>query len=111
MCGTRTVFTGDRGYCSYNNMAHVIEKGQYFLFRIKDIHVKKGMTAGFGLPGLDTFDETVPVTITRSHSKKIGETPGMQRFVDKKTAFDYNGNVKATAMQAFLSFPLAAVRH
>ena len=24
---TKTVFIGDRGYCSYNNMAHVIEKG------------------------------------------------------------------------------------
>ena len=87
--GTRTVFIGDRGYSSYNNMAHVIEKGQYFVFRTKDIHAKKGMTAGLGLPDLDTFDETVLVTITRSHSKKIGETAGIQRFVDKKTAFDY----------------------
>lgn len=25
--GTRDVFIGDRGYCSYNNMAHVVEKG------------------------------------------------------------------------------------
>lgn len=38
--GTKDVFIGDRGYCSYNNMAHVLERGQYFLFRTKDIHSK-----------------------------------------------------------------------
>ena len=36
----KSVFIGDRGYCSYNNMAHVLEKEQYFLFRTKDIHSK-----------------------------------------------------------------------
>lgn len=68
--GARAIFIGDRGYDSYNSMAHVIEKGQYFLFRTKDIHAKKGMAAGLGLPGQDTFDGEVTVAITRSHSKK-----------------------------------------
>ena len=36
--GSKNVYIRDRGYCSYNNMAHVIEQGQYFLFRTKDIH-------------------------------------------------------------------------
>ena len=67
--GTSTVFIGDRGYASYNNMAHVIEKGQYFLFRTKDT-ASRGMAAGLGLPDTDTFDETVTVTIVRSRSKK-----------------------------------------
>ena len=43
---TKIVFMGDRGYCSYNNMAHVIEKGQYFLFRTKDIN-SKGLIGNF----------------------------------------------------------------
>ncbi len=34
---TPTIFTTDRGYESYNNMAHVQEKGQKFLTRLKDI--------------------------------------------------------------------------
>lgn len=34
------IFIGDRGYCSYNNMAHVIARNQYFLFQTKDIHGK-----------------------------------------------------------------------
>lgn len=31
-----TIFICDRGYESYNNMAHVQEKGQFFLIRIRD---------------------------------------------------------------------------
>ena len=46
---TKDVFIGDRGYCSYNNMAHVTEKRQYFLFRTKDIN-SKGLVQGFSLP-------------------------------------------------------------
>ena len=50
--GTRDVFIGDREYCSYNNMTHVMEKGQYFLFRTKDIH-SKGLTGNFVFPDTD----------------------------------------------------------
>ena len=32
-----SVFIADRGYESYNNMAHIQQIGQFFLFRIKDI--------------------------------------------------------------------------
>ncbi|MCU6766010.1 hypothetical protein [Blautia ammoniilytica] len=62
----RTIFVGDRGYCSYNNMAHVIEKEQYFVFRTKDI-TSKGVIGNFVFPDSDTFDITVDVTLTRSH--------------------------------------------
>ena len=66
----RTIFIGDRGYCSYNNMAHVIEKEQYFVFRTKDI-TSKGLIGNFVFPDSDTFDITVDVTLTRSHRKSI----------------------------------------
>ena len=39
--GPRDVFIGDRGYCSYNNMAHVIEKGRYFRKRFYTYLIKK----------------------------------------------------------------------
>ena len=31
--GRKNVYMGDRDYSSYNNMAHVVEQGQYFLLR------------------------------------------------------------------------------
>lgn len=85
---TCNVYIGDRGYCSYNNMAHVIGAGQYFLFRTKDIH-SKGLVGNFDLPEEDSFDIRVSVTLTRSHSKKICVTDGYRRFIDKASSFDY----------------------
>lgn len=111
--GASTVFIGGRGYASYNNMAHVIEKGQYFLFRTKDI-TSRGMAAGLGLPDTDTFDETATITIVRSHSQKIGNTPGMQRFVDKNTSFDYvqyKSLDTYTMALRFVRFPISDTEH
>ena len=87
--GTRDVFIGDRGYCSYNNMAHVVEKGQYFLFRTKDIH-SKGLVGNFDFPDTDSFDITVNVTLVRSHKKSIPVKEGFyRRYVDANASFDY----------------------
>lgn len=87
--GTKNVFVGDRGYCSYNNMAHVLEKGQFFLFRTKDIH-SKGLVGNFEFPQEDSFDITVNVTLTRSHSSKIITKDGWyRRFVDQDASFDF----------------------
>ena len=87
--GTRDIFIGDRGCCSYNNMAHVMEKGQYFLFRTKDIH-SKGLVGNFGFPDSDSFDITVNVTLVRSHKKSIPVKEGFyRRYVDANASFDY----------------------
>ena len=85
---TKNVYIGDRGYCSYNNMAHVINSGQFFLFRTKDIH-SKGLVGKFDFPDSDTFDIDVDVTLVRSHSRKIPVKNRYKRFIDQATAFDY----------------------
>lgn len=87
--GKKNVYIGDRGYCSYNNMAHVMEQGQYFLFRTKDIH-SKGLVRDFDFPDSDSFDMDVRVTLTRSHSKKVQPIPDTYvRFIGKDQAFDF----------------------
>lgn len=86
--GSQNVYIGDRGYCSYNNMAHVIHNGQYFLFRTKDIH-QKGLVGKFDFPNEDTFDINVNVTLVRSHSSKIDCGNTYRRFIDAATSFDY----------------------
>ena len=85
---SKNVYIGDRGYCSYNNMAHVIHNDQYFLFRTKDIH-QKGLVGKFDFPDEDTFDITVNVTLVRSHSSEIDCGDTYRRFIDKATSFDY----------------------
>lgn len=89
--GRKNVYIGDRGYCSYNNMAHVMEQGQYFLFRTKDIH-SKGLVSNFNFPDRESFDIDVSVVLVRSHSKKVLEgihTGSYIRFVDRAASFDY----------------------
>lgn len=86
--GKKAIFIGDRGYCSYNNMAHVINKGQSFLFRTKDIH-SKGLVGNFDFPEKESFDITVNVTLVRNNSKKLQSQHRYIRFVDKVTAFDF----------------------
>lgn len=99
--GRKAVFIGDKGYCSYNNMAHVINKGQYFLFRAKDIH-SKGMTSDFDYPQEESFDITVKVTLVRSSSKKLQPAEGYKRFIGKKSTFDF---IEYASMDTFeLSF-------
>lgn len=86
--GTKNVYIGDRGYCSYNNMAHVVEKGQHFLFRTKDID-KKGLVGNFDYPDSDSFDVTVTVVLVRTTSKKVHVADGYRRFIDKASSFDF----------------------
>ena len=87
--GRKNVYIGDRGYCSYNNMAHVLEQGQYFLFRAKDIK-SKGLVSNFISSDKQSFDIDVKVTLVRSHSKKISVTTDrFIRFIDKASNFDY----------------------
>ena len=49
-----TILLADRGYESYDALAHIQEKGWKFLFRIKDSAC--GIAAGLTLPDSDTFD-------------------------------------------------------
>lgn len=86
--GSKNVYIGDRGYCSYNNMAHVMETGQYFLFRTKDID-QKGLVGNFGLPEGGSFDIRVKVAIVRTHSRKVKTPDGYRRFIGKNVAFDF----------------------
>lgn len=107
--GTKNVYIGDRGYCSYNNMAHVLEQQQYFLFRAKDIH-SKGLVGGFDFPDQEAFDIDVDVTLVRSHSSKIKTERSYRRFVDKATSFDFiEYGSKGTYRMTFriVRFPIA----
>lgn len=108
--GRKNVYLGDRGYCSYNNMAHVVEQGQYFLFRTKDIH-SKGLVGNFKFPETESFDIDVTVTLTRSHSRKIPIPKGTyRRFIDQEASFDFiqYGSLETYALTfRIIRFPIS----
>ena len=82
------VFLADRGFCSYNNMAHVIERGQFFLFRSKDV-LSKGLLHHIDLPPSDSFDIDLRLIIIRKQMKSRPLPDGYVRFVNHDTSFDF----------------------
>ena len=86
----KALVIADRGYESYNNMAHIQEKGWYFLIRIKD--GKTGIKDGLTLPNNDEFDVKISLKITRRQTKETKELfmdKNHYRFLPSNATFDY----------------------
>lgn len=85
MLSIPTIYIADRGYESYNVMAHVIEKGQKFTIRIKDIE-GNGIASRFKLEGNDAFDIDVSLSLTR---KQTNEAKATLDYLPHNVTFDY----------------------
>lgn len=86
----KALVIADRGYESYNNMAHIQEKGWSFLIRIKD--GKTGIKEGLILPNKDEFDVDISLKLTRKQTNAIKELlkdKNHYRFIASTTPFDY----------------------
>ena len=91
--GEKSIVIMDRGYESYNNMAHVQEKGWFYLIRVKDFGKHKtGIVHGLELPDDDEFDEYIDLNLTRKQTNKMKklfhEKNKFRRIAHNKT-FDY----------------------
>ena len=87
-----SLIIADRGYESYNIMAHVQEKGWYFLIRIRDVGSKHGLVSGLTLPCEDVFDFPVQRFLTRKQTKDIlqlSKNSNAYRWLPSNTVFDY----------------------
>ena len=58
-----SIVIADRGYESYNTMAHIQEAGWFYLVRVKN---SSGVVRGLDLPPLDEFDIDINMNMTRS---------------------------------------------
>lgn len=56
-----TLIIADRGYETYNSLAHIQEKGWKFLFRVKNATSKGGIARGLNLPDKEEFD--IPIDL------------------------------------------------
>lgn len=81
-----TIYVADRGYESYNNIAHVIEKGQKFLIRVKDVD-RFGIVSKLPLPDSNEFDVSVSVELTRSQTKETKNSN--MKFLSHTSPFDF----------------------
>ena len=86
----KALVIADRGYESYNNMAHIQEKGWYFLIRIKD--KKSGIKSGLTLPKSSEFDEKINLKLSRRQTKETKELfkdKNHYKFLPATSDFDY----------------------
>ena len=80
----------DRGYESYNNLAHIQEKGWNFLIRIKD--GTAGIASGLALPAADEFDVPFHLKLTNKQSNEVKELlkdKNHDRHITNTIRFDY----------------------
>ena len=87
----KALIIADRGYESYNLMAHIQEKGWKYLIRVKDIH-STGIAAGLDLPNTEEFDLCCPVALTRqknSKTKPLLSDRNHYKWIPTTTPFDY----------------------
>ena len=83
----------DRGYEAYNNMAHIQEKGWFYLIRVKDFgQHKTGILHGLNLPDTAEFDEYIDLNLTRKQTnemKKLFQKKNEYRKIAHNKTFDY----------------------
>lgn len=82
-----TIYIADRGYESYNNLAHVQEKGQYFLIRIKD-SMKNGIASAIDLPSDEEFDVSLDMNLTRKQTNAAKADKNL-KYLPHNVNFDY----------------------
>lgn len=83
----RTILLADRGFESYNNLAHIERKGWNYLIRIKDVH-SNGILSGLRIPDAQEFDLDIQFMLTRKQTK-LAKSQKDCRFLPCNVTFDF----------------------
>lgn len=78
----------DRGYESYNILAHAQEKGWKFLIRAKDLG-SHGILTHLPVSDSGDFDCALSLILTRKQTKEIKSQPQRYRCLTSKTSCDF----------------------
>ncbi len=103
----------DRGFESYNVMAHIQEKGWKFLIRIQDAVNSRGIASGLVLPNLQEFDILVDLSLTNKQTKDAKELcrrKNEYRFIPSNVVFDYFPSNRKNSPTLFYKIPFRVVR-
>jgi len=100
-----SIVIADRGYESYNVLAHLEEANLRYVVRVKDI-TSNGILSGFTLPKGE-FDKTLTVNISNFQKNKLKALPNY-RFSPSCSRFDFSN--KDTPAYS-LSFRVVRIRY
>lgn len=86
----KVILLADRGYESFNNIAHCQEKNWNFVIRSKESY---GMISNLPLPNTNEYDVDITLTLTRRQTKDnlalLAAHPERYRWIQPHTTFDY----------------------
>lgn len=83
----KPIFVCDRGYESYNTIAHIQNNDNKYVIRAKDIH-SNGMLKCFALPDCE-FDITITRMITKRKTKEVNANLDYYKYLNPKVKFDF----------------------
>lgn len=89
----KTILIADRGYESYNILAHAQEKGWKYLIRIKDLG-SRGIITNLPLPDTEEFDCKLSLVLTKKQTKEVKAHPEQYRYLTNKSVCDFLDPVK-----------------
>lgn len=81
-----SIIVADRGYESYNNIAHLENDGLKYVIRVRS---KYGIADKLNLPANKEDDITTDILLTRRQTKEIKLNLNKYRFLDSKSTFDF----------------------
>lgn len=81
----KSIFIADRGYSSYNVVAHVILKDQYFLIRLDSVMAKNVFPDKKDLCDKSSFDVVDTIHIGRKRNKKMYELSNYHYLPARRT--------------------------
>ena len=90
---SKAIFIADRQFETYNVFAHILEKGMFYLIRIKDLGSNGILSSRQILAQLPTgqssFDITVNMILTRKQTKETRADPYKYHFLPSVSSFDF----------------------
>lgn len=84
----RAIFTADRGYESYNVLAHVAQRNMHYLIRVKQPG-NNGILHKLKLSLGSAFDLDFHIILTRKQTKLVKANPSLYRILPPKVRFDF----------------------
>lgn len=88
LAGEPCLYIADRGFVCFNNLAHIIKAGQFFLIRCKEPSKSYNLLTGIPLPDSGEIDVDHTFILSRKHAKK-GQDPVVFKYLQPKRIFDF----------------------
>ena len=82
------ILIADRGYESYNVIAHLEKKNWKYVIRVKDVN-SSGILSAFNLPSKGEFDILIARIFTKKKNKEVRSNPECYRKLHHDVKFDF----------------------